>query len=67
MNFGMRNSQTRMNKIHCEFHPTIKNKFCTDEIKGNSESDASSKYVDVNPSFNNPKNSDSFVNVKKIV
>jgi beta-galactosidase len=27
MNFEMRNSQTRMNKIHREFHPTIKNKF----------------------------------------
>jgi hypothetical protein len=32
MNFEMRNSQTRMNKIHREFHPTIKNKFGTEEI-----------------------------------
>ncbi len=32
-NFGMRYSQKRMNKIHCEFHPTFENKFCTDEIK----------------------------------
>jgi hypothetical protein len=38
MNFGMRYSQKHMSKIHCEFpacpagrHPTIKNKFCTDE------------------------------------
>ncbi len=28
----MRYSQKRMNKIHCEFHPTIENKFCTDEM-----------------------------------
>ncbi len=31
MNFEMRYSQTRINKIHRKFHPTIKNKFYTDE------------------------------------
>ena len=27
MNFGMPNSQKGMNKIHCEFHPALINKF----------------------------------------
>ncbi len=33
MNFEMQHLQTRINKIHREFHPTIENKFCTDERK----------------------------------
>lgn len=33
MNFGMPNSQIGMNKIHCEFHSTIENKFYPNETK----------------------------------